>query len=132
VRIEEAMVRESRKIDSIFKIKSECDAHETGTVPEPPEETHVQPPLLLLKFGQETHEEQGHQSHRNEVFFRGIEFVVSQNDIRFQHAPMYFGIVSSCCCHIIWHSKKNMAISSFAPHPEIWFKLHHCFFGLFE
>jgi hypothetical protein len=25
-----------------------------------------------------------------------------------------------------------MAISSFAPHPEIWFKLHHCFFGLFE
>jgi hypothetical protein len=45
VRIEEAMVRESRKINSIFKIKSECDAHETGKVPEPPEE-----PLFSLLY----------------------------------------------------------------------------------
>jgi hypothetical protein len=29
VRIEEAMVRETRKINSIFKRKSDCDAHET-------------------------------------------------------------------------------------------------------
>jgi hypothetical protein len=59
-----------RRIDSIFKRKRvECEAQETGEgeVPEPQIEVHetpVQPPLLLLEFGQQTPEEQGYQTHK--------------------------------------------------------------------
>ena len=86
------MVKEKR-IDSFFERKrSDCQTNEpepateaaleseTGALDEPEperaaEETHVQPPLLLLEFRQQNHEEQGHQTHRNKVQFRGIQFL---------------------------------------------------------
>ena len=69
-----------KQIDSFFKRKrtdSDCEAHEPA-VHEPEEtteETPIQPPLLLLEFGEQNHEEQGHQTHRDEVLFRGIQFL---------------------------------------------------------
>ena len=65
------MVSEKR-IDSFSKRKRtdfDCEAH-APAVHEPEEtteETPIQPSLLLLKFGQQNHEEQGHQTHRDEV-----------------------------------------------------------------
>ena len=73
------MVSEKR-IDSFFKRKmtdSDCEAHEPA-VHEPKETTEeapIQPPLFLLEFGEQNHEEQGHQTHQDEVLFRGIQFL---------------------------------------------------------
>jgi hypothetical protein len=75
------MVKE-RRIDSFFKRKrDDSEPQETvaepqpEVVPEQDETTLVQPPLLLLEFGQHNHEEQGHKTHTNEVLFCGIEFL---------------------------------------------------------
>ena len=64
----------SKTIDSFFGNKrTECEPDELA-VPEPvTEEPNVQPPLLLLEFGQQNHEEQVHQTQTNEVLFCGIE-----------------------------------------------------------
>jgi hypothetical protein len=84
------MVKDNR-IDSFFKRKRvDSEAQEIGEVPEPePEETQfqetpVQPSLLLLEFGQQSHEEQGQQTHTNEAVFRGTEFLERDPALRAQ------------------------------------------------
>ena len=78
------MVKE-RRIDSIFKRKrDDCETQETGggEVTEGGQATPIQPSVLLLEFRQQTHEEQGHQTHTNEVVFRGIEFLERDPAVR--------------------------------------------------
>lgn len=78
-----------KKIDSFFKRKRvDCEAQEIEEVPEPEseetqfQETPVQPPLLLLEFGQQSHEEEGQKTHTNEAVFRGTEFLERDPAVR--------------------------------------------------
>jgi hypothetical protein len=65
---------------------SDCEAHEpepttqlatpqtTGTTPDPKlepttQETPVHPPLSLLKFGKQNHQEQGHQINSHKIIY---------------------------------------------------------------
>ena len=85
------MVKDA-KIDSFFKRKRiYCEANEEPrnatpqtSVPEPElatiEETSVQPTLLLLEFGQR--QEEGQQTHTNDVIFCGIEFLERDPGLR--------------------------------------------------
>jgi hypothetical protein len=65
-----------KTIDSFFRKKrGDCEANEQA-VHEPVTEeatVHVQPPLLLLEFEQQNHEEQVHQTQTKDVVFCGIE-----------------------------------------------------------
>jgi hypothetical protein len=63
----------AKPIDSFFRKKrDECEANELVVPPEEPN-VHVQTPLLLLEFEQQSYEEQVHQTQTNDVIFCGIK-----------------------------------------------------------
>ena len=68
------MMGKAKKIDSFFKKRRvECDENELAVPGSEEPNVHVQPPLLLLEFEQQSHEEQVHQTQTNDVIFCGIE-----------------------------------------------------------
>uniref|UniRef100_A0ACD5XAN1 Uncharacterized protein n=1 Tax=Avena sativa TaxID=4498 RepID=A0ACD5XAN1_AVESA len=80
----EVTMGKGKTIDAFFRKKrDDSEANEQGD-PEPitVEPIHVQPPLLLLEFGQQNHEEQVHQIQTNEVIFSGIESLVRDPALR--------------------------------------------------
>lgn len=92
----------SRTIDSFYRTKrGECEVDEL-VVPEPEDPAvavHVQPPLLLLEFEQQIHEEQVHQTQTDleeTYILRGGRAIVLLKSIIFEWRYFVQRLILSC------------------------------------